>query len=52
MSVWTTVTALIKAPALTSRPPHFPADSVSVIQDILGKAAAKVMKSSLVILKS
>ena len=47
-----TVTAVTKALALTSRPPHFPADSASVIQDILGRAAAKVMKSLLVILKS
>ena len=50
MSVWTIVTAVTKAPALTSRPPHFPADSASAIQDILGRAAAKVMKSLVMIM--
>jgi hypothetical protein len=41
MSVWTIVTAVTKARASTSRPPRFLADSVSVIQAGLGKAAAE-----------
>lgn len=44
------MTAVTKAPALISRPPHFPAGSVSAIQDILGKAAVKVMKSLVMIM--
>ena len=44
-----TVTAVTKARALTSRPPRFPAGSASAIQDILGKAAAEVVKSLVVI---
>ena len=44
MSVWTIVTVVTKALALTSWPQSSPKNSASVIQDGLGNAATEVRK--------